>query len=884
MPINFAFAEISGQPIISAANTFENLAKSGIDVSSVLHKCNSYRCGLGDEPGRAYLFMLRRDVERLARAKSADAAILKTHKLNLGTGGNGGPTQEVTIPGLIFIRAHRLIPGYSQDPKALYVVELADKRWLADRSFINRRFNLRKTNGSDADYVESTTNSGTPWTWAELIEEIWSEVNQTTVNGSLQPIIGTYSASKVPIPTPALTTTPANIRYDDGRSAWRALCDAVRRVGLEMVYDPLAGEFRAVQMGNGTPWSGANYAAPSLKWEGGVDSNATINKLTDGETKRRDKDLLLEDSEVIVGAYAYPKSVTVLFPIAHVSGDLTAPIFDVKGLFYPVVIEGSSLTELGNDAVYVAPAAQAANDTTLTIHDQTPAQFDDVDDDEPTNQDDLEDRAREVAGQYYRSLLDDLPGRWVFSGVRKFIPGQFIAEVVWRDFGDGLKTEVVRYQPKRPEPQPRPPFVLSEDPDDNDSSGSGCRCCDPFNCIDPGVGIPECSICDCSANPWIAQLPTINCTTALEGAGGTVVGGWRAMFFNAEATGDGESACVWQTGEFETDGRTFNWKMTVQAGMTAVLQLLEVFEDDTFIILGEWFCSRFCCRCENRFEAACPAYLPVPCFGLPASVCVSPKGTYRAVTSGCEILELGDLPFCQDSGIAKFWFANLDGFSDCNCGSPDWCDALAGNHLVMTVPDDCDWTGTILYSAGDGIHPYTIIASGFSWDGAEFSLTFFFTCDTVSGQLTYRTNGGFNCLASNTLEKVGWTGTELFDTVPDTITIEPAGILSDDQGDPILDANGNTIFDFDQDSTDCTEPEGGCCVFLRWFGTGTGYGAGGSDESGPDPSWRWLNVTAGQGHLHGCGIGNQCASEDCDVASLPDPAGSSDTYLVIGCT
>lgn len=437
-----------------------------------------------------------------------------------------------------------------------------------------------------------------------------------------------------------------------------------------------------------------------------------------------------------------------------------------------------------------------------------------------------------------------------------------------------------------------PPIMSPGNPDDisGNSSGSGCACCNPHNCSDPGVGV-ACEICDCSGNPWIAYLPTINCTPgeAIEGGGGTVVGGWRALFFDADASGDGDEACIWQTGEFETGdpARTFNWKMTVLADKTALLQLIEIFSEEDFSsVLGEWTCDAFCCRCENTFTAGCPAYIPVPCNGFPASVCVTPVGTYRNVVSGCETLLLDDLAFCQATGVAKFWFANLDGFADCNCGVTEWCDALAGDQLLITIDDDCEYTGTTLYAVGDEIHPYSIIV-GFTWDGTDLTVTFYFNCDSVTGQLTYKTSGGFNCLDDNTLNKVGWSGTELFDTVPDTITLEPAGILTDANGDPILDANGNTIFEFDQDTTECDEPEDGCCAFYRiWEDGPTGLLAGGTPADPDVASWRWLLSIAPAECSNPCGSSDPFYEDMdlCDLASLPDPAVEANgPYFVTGC-
>ncbi len=849
MSVVTTFGQIDDFEIVNAQSAFESLAEARIDASPYVGKANSYRCPLGAEAGKCFLFMRRRDLQNLVAVKgnTTDGKI-RTHTLTLGVAEVGGPTKSISFPGLMFVRGWRLIPGESQDPKALYIVEFADLRWIAQKSLINKRFNCRANNSADSDFVEETTNSGTPWTWAQIAEQVWGEQNEFTNSSGIETkSIGTYSAVKIPTPTPAISSTPENLRYE-GIDAYSALCDVLQRMGCTMRYDPINNEFRGVQLGDGTADSGATHGElpKFFKYEGGVDSHAAINKLSDGATTRRENDLLLEDAEVIVGRYLYPRRVAVHFPISHVSGDQSAPVFDKKGLYHVVEVEGDSLA-IGSDGVYTSPADQTAPDTTVILHDQTPARFADVDDADPTNDSELNTRAAEVANAYYRGLVDDLPGRLVFSGIRKFIPGPFIQEVIWRDFGDGIKTEIVRNQPKQPEPQPRPPVVA-----DNSGSGggsdSGCGCCDVFNCADsedgPGTSdlSEHCDACECGVEVWQIQVPSIICGTAQAGLT------HELEFSEDDSTGD---ICIWTTGLFEDAGRTFEWRLAVEAGPVGQLQLIEFDDDGNAVWIAEWSCSEFCCKCENTLTASCPVYLP-PCAGLPTSICLRPWSRTATVSCGdCEVMP-------------PAYRLTISGVGGVGC-APDANGTFILRHRSfdpdLEDPDTCycEWV-----SSFDSLPIWQLITNSgpLCSSGSNFRLQFI---TSGSESLVYDSVGfpdpenGNECLADIELA-LNLNQTNVCTPGPTTVTLEALEKIGED----------------------CDALEGGCCVFLKWFGTGEGYTTGGTPVDPSTAGWRWVNVTQAQGNSQGCPAADEC--EECDLAGLPDPSsGAQPLYLVTGC-
>jgi len=413
------FMSFDGKPIVPAGRTIEQFSELNWDFSDFQFKANSYRCPIGEETGVAHLLMLRRDVQQISTAG------YKT--LVMGDDAFG----SVTFPGMIFDSAYRLLPGSSQDPNALYLVKAVDKRFIAAQSFCNQRFNLRYPNSSQAadnanldlkmGFASQTVNGGTtPYTWTQIIQQI-----ATSLQGGAGSIVIPSSLS--------LTSTPENLRFDC-ISGWRAMCDVANRIGSECKYDPIADSFSMVEMGGDT--------TNPMGQQGGA---GTSQGLTDGVTQRTQSDQLLEDAETIVGTYRYPEKVSVCFPVIDGDSNTFGLVNKNNGHFYNIDIAGSSITP----SRYSSPnGSTPLTGTRQILYDAMLALWTDVTVTDPDNKTDLTTRATEVATEFYKSIRDCTPAKQVFNGARQFVPGATISEVIWREFGDGLKTEVIRYQPR----------------------------------------------------------------------------------------------------------------------------------------------------------------------------------------------------------------------------------------------------------------------------------------------------------------------------------------------------------------------------------------------------------------------------------------------------
>jgi len=112
-----------------------------------------------------------------------------------------------------------------------YWVRLVDPRWLLERSSSEGwRYNLRK---SSTDYVTASTMGGTPYTWTQVISDLWSLLPS--------------QAGSVPTLPRTPPTTPENL-YFDGVSAWRAVNQVLTAIGLCVVYDPFQGVIKFVDL------------------------------------------------------------------------------------------------------------------------------------------------------------------------------------------------------------------------------------------------------------------------------------------------------------------------------------------------------------------------------------------------------------------------------------------------------------------------------------------------------------------------------------------------------------------------------------------------------------------------------------------------------------
>lgn len=458
---NLPYGTIGGQPIISAATTLKEYIKKGMDYSNWYGKANSYRCGIGPEPGMAWLLMKQSAIKNLDSRQPQD--------LILGVG-----SKSVTIKRLAFIQSQRLIAGASLDPNSLCLVQFADARWFLKRTIVDARYNQRKICST-----EEWCYPGEPETFLDIVKHLYT--NFSSFGG----FFPEYQYSETNI-RGILPETPENLRFESV-SAWDALAQLCQQFGYFLRYDPLSGKVHILQIG----LSEDPFAAPDGDFKSGFGGAKAA--LADGQTFaltpksliRAVGDNLLDDSESLLGSALIPESVNINFMANEAECGKSCDIDQSHGWMHRITVSASTvkatLLDLNPDtAEQYQFLSSAISGTTVILNSTKYAQFDTANQESPTNLDDLQAEAEAMATAYYKALGLQAHGRSVFAGILQVIPGPFISEVIWREWGDGMKTEIARWP--APVGIPRPQKVFA-DGAGTGSGGTTGGLCDENNCL-----------------------------------------------------------------------------------------------------------------------------------------------------------------------------------------------------------------------------------------------------------------------------------------------------------------------------------------------------------------------------------------------------------------
>lgn len=426
--MSVAYASLGEAKIVSSSVMLNEFAVNGLDYSAFYRRANSYSCSIGPEPGVAWLLMKRSEIKKLDSRQS--------HNLTFGVG-----DKSVVIKNLAIIHAQRIVSGKSLSPDAVYLVQLVDVRWLLRRTFINSRYNIRET-CSASGWCQDTLNAGTPWTFEEICEDIWSNFSSF---GGFFTGNSTWDASK--FHEIAATVDPENVRFE-GVTAWDALAQLCQESGFFLRYDPTVGDIRIMKIGlslDPSPGSDGDLHAGFGGGGGAFDAAESIKfALTPDSTARAAGDSLTDDSETILGAPIVPASVNVVFPTNDASCGSFCDINGSHGWYYKVNVTSTAAraSMTGDTYLYMD---HYVSGTSVILNSTTFARFDAATDVTPSNQSDLEALAEQIAIDYYTSIGVQANGRVVFGGIKNFVPGPYISEVTWRDWGDGFRTEVARW-------------------------------------------------------------------------------------------------------------------------------------------------------------------------------------------------------------------------------------------------------------------------------------------------------------------------------------------------------------------------------------------------------------------------------------------------------
>lgn len=371
----------------------------------VAQRANAYWCPLGPAVGRGWVLMLRRDLEPIL---SGGAAF---HALSIRI--DGASAAQVVFPALLIVQSQRISAGVAAAGEALYLVELADKRWLVERYSDTGgiAINLRSY-AQNVDYLSGTSGH----TWSSAIELLW---------GTMAGVLGSF-----PGLPPGLEPhgVPENLQFI-GASSWKTLSSLLAKIGCAVAYDPVADVFRIENLG------AAQAGLP-----------------TDLDSRPR-----LSDAEPLVPATPwFPAILRVYFHNHRKS----------FGQESDTELESNWRSSEHSFSIDIpSGVSNAAPGTVLALWDDLPRVLDQ--NNAPANFGDLIDRAIERTAQWVsqQSLSGGLRHQ-VFPGVSADVrPGSQLKAVLWRAWGPqagGTATEAFTH-PGLPRRFPGDPSSQQDD-------------------------------------------------------------------------------------------------------------------------------------------------------------------------------------------------------------------------------------------------------------------------------------------------------------------------------------------------------------------------------------------------------------------------------------
>lgn len=405
-------------------------------------KANSFYCPLGPEPGRAWVLMLRRDVDQI---KKAAGEIDKSHPLVFVSGNN-----TTKFPVLFFHRARNVSGGPLGDPNRCSLVELLDKRavmaklrfghgvstfsgnnrtyncifppgvrrlidpgpsdeWTDEkRSEILAKFYNGSLNQTDEDRSATEYEE---WTWQTMLDDLWLKMKPQSGVTIGEPPKLPYSPS----------FNPRNWNFFD-LHPWKAISIALAAIRCAVCYDPILDKFSYVQLGT-SPQPGLAAAEKQHPlWLDDADivqSNITNFPWAVAVWSRRQYEPF--GAEPIWQSDQQSYNQTQRTAGAHL-------LTNVKG------VQVGTVDDVWNDEPQQMQMARGPAFASAHL----------------ANKDDLTDYDIEIVANYLKDR-QTVPSHRIYQGVcPEFRPGPIVKAVLWRNYGirgfkdDGFCTEVLK--------------------------------------------------------------------------------------------------------------------------------------------------------------------------------------------------------------------------------------------------------------------------------------------------------------------------------------------------------------------------------------------------------------------------------------------------------
>lgn len=216
-------ATYGGTQCLDPGQEAANCLEQGRPLLPWWGQCNSFVCPLGPEPGRGRVLLNYADCQKLNKPANPVWDLVFWD----------GQNPAVTLKSLLFVRAFPVTPAYNGDPEAAMWAEVADARYLCQAVPYSKRYNVRSSPGGA--YFSATLNSGSPWTWAQMTQDLWQAVGK----------LGAWPGLPAGVSPDGV---PEGMDFDGGY-AYSALSVVLDKIGCALKYDPTTGKFSIVQLG-----------------------------------------------------------------------------------------------------------------------------------------------------------------------------------------------------------------------------------------------------------------------------------------------------------------------------------------------------------------------------------------------------------------------------------------------------------------------------------------------------------------------------------------------------------------------------------------------------------------------------------------------------------
>lgn len=252
------------------------------DAIPSLSRANSIYIPAGRYPVRGWILLDRENYNKLSTYSTS---------LELEVGNQSKTDNIGTLKNLSIVQAQCVTYGLASDKKAIYLVEITDKRGVISNQWfqypLTAQYNIRAPAYPDVFY-SSSLNSGTTWTWETMLQNIWNSIDDANGDNLLGDWPGFPSGYTV-------SGTPEGFWFN-GVSAWCALNDILDHIGLTIACD----------LTQANPYTLVNPGADDESFTALQDKYAvTTSPLFCKE----------DDQEYIdTGAGRVPRTVVVLFP------------------------------------------------------------------------------------------------------------------------------------------------------------------------------------------------------------------------------------------------------------------------------------------------------------------------------------------------------------------------------------------------------------------------------------------------------------------------------------------------------------------------------------------------------------------------------------------